>query len=96
LATGAWWFGVGADGSLVWWVGWGGFRLTAKELAFTEAQLGAQVFDFLLEFGDPCASTWMHTLPVTRLLAEFEVFSEQRADSAAWQRGRQRALDRRG
>ena len=96
LAAGAWWFGGVEDGSLVRRMSRGGFRLAAKELAFTEAQLGAQVFDFVLEFGDPCASTLMHTLPVTGLLAEFEVFSEQRADIAAWQRGRQRALDRRG
>jgi hypothetical protein len=31
------------------------------------------------------------------LLAEFEIFGEQRADIAAWQRcGRRRALNRRG
>jgi hypothetical protein len=35
----------------------------------------------------------MHALPVTGLLAEFEVFGKERADIAAWQRGgRGRAL----
>jgi len=41
LAAGAWWFGGGEDSHLVWRVGWGGFRLAAKELAFTQAELSA-------------------------------------------------------
>ena len=89
------WFAGREDRGWVRHVGGGGFGLAAKELAFTQTELGAQVFEFVLEFGDPCASALMHTLPVTGLLAEFEVFREQRADVAAWQRGRQRALDRR-
>ena len=64
-------------------VGWGGFRLTAKELAFAQAELGVQVFDVGLEFAEAGASALMHGLPVTSLLAEFEVFGEQRADIAA-------------
>ena len=55
------------------------------------------MFEFVLEFGEACASALMHALPVTGLLAEFEVFGEQRADIAAWRwRGRMPALDRRG
>ena len=84
LATRAWWLGDGADGSLVRRVGWGGFRLAAKELAFTQAELSADVFQFGLEFGKAGASALMHALPVTGLLAEFEIFSEQRADLAVW------------
>jgi hypothetical protein len=84
LAAGAWWFGLGADGSLVGRVGWGGFRLAAKELAFTQAELGAQVFEFGLEFGEACASALMHAFPVTGLLAELKVLGEERADLAAW------------
>src|SRR5262245_48185909 len=39
----------------------------------------------------------MHAFPVTGLLAEFEVFGEQRADVAVWRRrGRRGALERRG
>jgi hypothetical protein len=63
-------------------VGRGRFRLAAKELAFAQAELGAQVFEFGLEFGEALASELMHTLPVTGLLAEFEIFSEQGADVA--------------
>ena len=79
LAAGAWGFGGGEDGRLIGRMGGGGFRLAAKELAFAQAELGAQEFEFNLEFGDACASALMHTLPVTGLLAEFEVFREQRA-----------------
>jgi hypothetical protein len=96
LAAGAWWFGGVENGSLVWRVGWGGFRFAAKELAFTQAKLGTQVFEFGLEFGETRACSLMHGLPVTGLLAEFEVLGEERAGIAAWQRrGRRRALNRR-
>ena len=49
--------GVGASeegdtGSLVGRVGGGRFRLAAKELAFAEAELGPQLLDFGLEFGE--------------------------------------------
>jgi hypothetical protein len=37
LAARAAWFGGGEDGSLIQRVRRGGFRLTAKELAFTQA-----------------------------------------------------------
>ena len=41
LAAGAGWFGGGEDGSLIRRVSRGGFRLAAKELAFTQPELGA-------------------------------------------------------
>lgn len=97
LAAGASWFGRRESGSLVRRVSRGGFRLAAKELTFAQTELGTQVIEFVLQFGDPCTSTLMHTLPVAGLLAKFEVFSEQRADVAAWRRrGRVRTLDRSG
>ena len=40
------------------------------------------MFEFGLEFGEAGASALMHGLPVTGLLAEFEVFGEQRAEVA--------------
>ena len=82
----------------VWWVGRGRFRLAAKELAFAQAELGTPEFEFGLEFNDAGASALMHALPVTGLLAEFEIFGEQRAEVAEWRRrrGRMRAIDRRG
>src|SRR5579864_8010076 len=96
LAAGAWWFRGRENGRLVRWVGRGEFRLAAKELAFAQAELGADVFQFGLEFGKAGASALMHALPVTGLLAEFEVLGEQRAELAAWQRrGRRCVLDRR-
>ena len=85
LAAGAWWFGGREKGRLVRWVGRGGFRFAAKELAFAQAELGADVFQFGLEFGKAGASALMHALPVTGLLAQFEVFGEQRAE-VAWRR----------
>src|SRR5579859_2667170 len=85
LAAGAGWFGGGKDGSLVRRVSRGGFRLAAKELAFTQPELGADVFEFVLKFCQTGASALMHGLPVTSLLAELEVFGEQRAGVAAWQ-----------
>src|SRR5262245_24069378 len=97
LATGAWWLGRRANGSLVWRVGGGRFCLAAKELAFAQAELGTQLLQFGLEFGEAGASALMHALPVTGLLAKFEVFGEQRAAVTAWGRsGRRRALDRWG
>src|SRR5271170_3577775 len=93
LAAGAWWFGGGEDSSLVRRMSWGGFRLAAKELAFAQAKLGADVFEFGLKFRETGASALMHGLPVTGLLAEFEVFGEQRAGIAAWQWGGVRTLD---
>src|SRR5580658_10084411 len=97
LTAGTWRFGGGEDGRRVWWVGRGRFRLAAKELAFAQAKLGTQEFEFGLEFKDAGASALMHALPVTGLLAEFEIFGEQRAEVAAWRRrGRMRAIDRRG
>ena len=74
----------------------GGFRLAAKELAFAQAELGPQEFEFGLEFDDTGAGALMHALPVTGLLAEFEIFGEQRTDVAAWRRGRVGAVDRSG
>jgi hypothetical protein len=97
LTAGTWRFGSGENGSLVRRVGRGRFRLAAKELAFAQTELGAQLFEFGLEFGEAGASALMHGLPVTGLLTEFEVLGEERADIAAWQRrGRRRALNRRG
>jgi hypothetical protein len=97
LAAGTRWFAGCENRGLVWGVSWGGFRLAAKELAFAQAELGAQGFEFGLEFGEACASTLMHGLPVTGLLAEFEVLGEERADLAAWQRcGRRHALNGKG
>src|SRR5271167_3826007 len=93
LAAGAAWFGGGEDGSLIRRVRRGGFRLTAKELALPQAQLGADVFEFGLKFRETTASALMHGLPVTGLLAELEVFGEKRAGVAAWQCGRERTLD---
>ena len=93
LAAGAWWFGGREKGSLVRRVRRGRLRLTAKELAFAQTELGADVFQFGLEFGKAGASALMHALPVTGLLAEFEVFGEQRAGVTAWQCGRMRTLD---
>lgn len=84
LAAGAWRFGGRENGSLVRRVGWGGFRLAAKELAFAQSELGAQVLEFGLEFREADAGPLMHALPVTGLLAEFEVFGAQRARVAAW------------
>src|SRR5262249_26367662 len=69
---------------------------TAKELAFAQAELGADVFEFGLKFREARASALMHGLPVTGLLAEFEVFGEQRAGVAAWQCGREWTLALRG
>ena len=83
LTAGTWRFGGGEDSRLVGWMGRGRFRLTAKELAFAQAELGAQEFEFGLEFSDAGASALMHALPVAGLLAEFEIFGEQRADVAA-------------
>ena len=85
LAAGAGWFGAGEDGSLIRRVSRCGFRLAAKELAFTQPELGTDVFEFGLKFRETGASALMHGLPVTGLLAEFEVFGEQRAGVAAWQ-----------
>src|SRR4051812_10387120 len=97
LTTGTRWLGWCGDRSLVWRVCRGGFCLAAKELAFTQAELGTQVLQFGLKFGEAGASALMHALPVAGLLAEFEVFGEQRADIAAWWRGGKRAvLVRRG
>jgi hypothetical protein len=84
LAAGAWRFGGRENGSLVRRVGRGGFRLAAKELAFAQAELGAQVFEFGLEFREAGAGPLMHALPVTGLLAEFEIVGVQRARVAAW------------
>jgi hypothetical protein len=96
LTAGTWRFGGGEDGSLVRRVGRGRFCLAAKELTLAQAELGADVFEFGLEFGEARASALMHALPVTGLLAEFEVFSEERTGFAAWQRrGRRGALNRR-
>ena len=89
LAAGAGWFGGGEGSSLIRRVRRGGFGLTAKELAFAQAELGADVFEFGLKFREASASALMHGLPVTGLLAEFEVFGEQRAGVAAWQCGRE-------
>src|SRR5215204_6870729 len=83
LAAGPRWFAGWENSGLVRRVGGSGFGLAAKELAFAQPELGTQVFEFGLEFGDACASALMHTLPVTGLLAEFEAFREQRADVAA-------------
>ena len=96
LTAGTWRFGGREDGRRVGWVSWGGFRLAAKELAFAQAESGAQEFDFGLEFADTGAGALMHALPVTGLLAQFEVFGEQRTDVAAWRRGRVGAVDRSG
>src|SRR5271166_5099912 len=96
LAAGPRGFGGRGGGSLVGRVGGGGFRLAAKELAFAQAELSTQLFQFSLEFGEAGASALMHALPVAGLLAEFEVFSKQRADVAARQGGRERARARRG
>jgi|SRR6266404_5494512 len=97
LTAGTWRFGRGDDGRRVWWVGRGRLRLAAKKLAFAQAELGAQEFEFGLQFGDAGASALMHALPVTGLLAEFEIFDEQWAEVAAWpRRGRLRVIDRRG
>src|SRR5689334_9927507 len=85
LAAGAGWFGGGADGSLIRRVSRGGFRLAAEELAFTQPELCTDVFEFGLKFRETGASVLMHGLPVTGLLAEFEVFGAQRAGVAAWQ-----------
>lgn len=93
LAAGAGWFGGGEDGSLIRRVSRGGFRLAAKELAFTQPELGTDVFEFGLKFRETGASALMHGLPVTGLLAEFEVFGEQRAGIAAWQWERVCTLD---
>src|SRR5579871_1976374 len=95
LAAGAW--GSGGGRRLVRGVCGGGFRLAAKELAFTQAELGTHLLEFGLEFGEAGASALMHALPVAGLLAEFEVFGKQRASVAAWRRGGKGAtLDRRG
>jgi hypothetical protein len=83
LAAGTWWFGGRENGSLVRRMSRGGFRLAAKELAFAQAELGAQEFEFGLEFSDAGASALMHALPIAGLLAEFEIFGEQRAVVAA-------------
>src|SRR5271167_2756517 len=96
LAAGAWWFGGVEDGSLVRRMSRGGFRLAAKELAFAQAKLGADVFKFGLKFRETGASAMMHGLPVTGLLAELKVFGEQRAGVAGWQCGRLRTLDLQG
>ena len=78
-------------------MGGGRFCLAAKELAFTQAELGTQLLQFGLEFAETGASALMHALPVTGLLAKFEVFGEQRAAVAAWCRsGRRPARDRWG
>src|SRR5271166_2412592 len=89
LAAGPRWFGGRGERRLVGRVGGGGFRLAAKELAFAQAELGAHLFQFSLEFGEAGASALMHTLPVASLLAEFEVFSKQRAEVAARKGGRE-------
>jgi len=94
LAAEARWLERGVDGSLVWPVG--GFGLAAKELALAQTELGAQVFEFVLEFGEACASALMHGLPVRGLLAEFEVLGAERAGIAGRQRrGSRHALQRR-
>ena len=67
---------------MVWCVGWGRFRLAAKELAFAQPELGAQVFEFRLEFGETRARALMHGLPVTGLLAKFAVLGKERAGMA--------------
>src|SRR5262249_59377601 len=87
----------GARGrGLVRRVGRGVFRLAAKESAFAQAELGAHLLQFGLEFGDAGAGALVHALPGAGLLAEFEVLGEQRADVAARRRGgRGRTLDRR-
>ena len=76
LTARTWRFGSGEDGSLVWRVGRGRFRLAAKELAIAQAELSAQVFEFGLKFGEACASALMQGFPVTGLLAEFKIFGE--------------------
>ena len=96
LTAGARGFGGWGASRLVWRVCRGGFRLAAKELAFPQAKLGADVFEFGLKFRETGASALMHGLPVTGLLAEIEVFSKQRAGVAAWRCGRVRTLDLRG
>jgi hypothetical protein len=96
LAAGTRGFAGWEDCGLIRGVGGGRFRLAAKELAFTQAELGAYLLEFGLEFGEAGASALMQVLPVTGLLAEFKVLSEERADIAAWQRcGRGRACNRR-
>src|SRR5271163_3768664 len=93
LAAGAGWFGGGEDGSLIGRVSRGRFRLAPKELSFPQTELGADLFEFGLKFREPGASALMHGLPVPGLLAEFEVFGEQRAGVATWQCGKVRTLD---
>src|SRR5262249_52370891 len=95
LATGAWWLGRRANGSLVWRVGGGRFRLAAKELAFAQAELGTQLLKFGLEFGEAGASPVRHGVRITGLLEKVEGVGEQRAAVTGWGRsGRRRAPDR--
>ena len=96
LAAAAGWFRGGEDGSLIRRVSRGGFRLAAEKLAFTQPELGTDVFEFGLKFRETGASALRPGLPVTGLLAEFEVFGEQRAGIAAWQWERVRTRDLRG
>ena len=59
------------------------FGLAAEELAFAQAELGAELFELGLEFGDALGGAVVHALPVAGLLSQFEVFGEQGAASAA-------------
>ena len=88
LTAGTWRFGGREDGRRVGWVSWGGFALRPKSWRSRRRSRGRQEFDFGLEFADTGAGALMHALPVTGLLAQFEVFGEQRTTSAAWRRGR--------
>jgi hypothetical protein len=59
-----------------------GLGLAAKELAFPEAELGAELLDFGLELGDTGAGPLVPAFPVAGLLAEFQIIGEQRAQVA--------------
>jgi len=67
-------------GGLVKRLGRGAFGFASKELAFAQAELSLQLIDLGLKFGETEASALVHAPPVPRLLAEFEVFGDQRTD----------------
>ena len=59
-----------------------GLRLAAEELLLAEAQLGAELFDLLLEKGFALDGAIMHGLPVTGLSPRLERLGQVRADGA--------------
>ena len=64
-------------------VEWLGFRASSKEVSLELPFFTFELLDFLLECGDAFQGIAMATLPISDLLAEFEVLALQALDFGA-------------